>query len=174
MGVTPKSDFWRITHYGFIVDNRPFYYTNRGGEFEASVKITGHYKIRFDQIGLMLRIDEENWIKTGIEYVDGEYYFSTVATNRYSNWSVTGLTGKPESIWIKVVRMLDAVEISYSLDGKKFNMSNLIHFPPHRNVMVGMMAASPDGDGFKAVFSGFSIKYIPDQRRLKWLEENKQ
>ena len=40
----------------------------RGGEFEVKVKISGEYKVRFDQAGLMLRIDAENYIKTGIEY----------------------------------------------------------------------------------------------------------
>ena len=67
MNVTPKSDYWRKTHYGFTVDDGPFYFTTRGGEFEVLVKISGSYKTRFDQMGLMLRIDEEHWIKTGIE-----------------------------------------------------------------------------------------------------------
>jgi len=57
MFVTPKTDFWRITHYGFIVDDGPFCYETVGGEFEAKVNITGDYKSRFDQMGLMLRID---------------------------------------------------------------------------------------------------------------------
>ena len=60
MSVTPQSDYWRISHYGFTVDDAPFYYSLYGGEFEAKVKITGEYKTRFDQAGLMLRIDAEN------------------------------------------------------------------------------------------------------------------
>ena len=69
MFVTPKTDYWRITHYGFTVDDGPFYYTTRGGEFEVKVKITGEYKTHFDQMGLMLRIDEKTWVKTGVEYL---------------------------------------------------------------------------------------------------------
>ena len=68
MDVTPQSDYWRISHYGFTVDDAPFLYTLRGGEFEVKVKISGEYKVRFDQAGLMLRIDAENYIKTGIEH----------------------------------------------------------------------------------------------------------
>lgn len=49
MFVTPKSDYWRISHYGFTVDDAPFYYAEYGGEFEAKVKIKGDYKVRFDQ-----------------------------------------------------------------------------------------------------------------------------
>ena len=173
MNVTPESDFWRKTHYGFTVDDGPFYYTTRGGEFEVSVKISGSYKTRFDQMGLMLRIDEEHWIKTGIEYVDGVYNFSTVVTDVYSNWSVIELNGKPESIWIKVVRRIDAVEIFYSLDGVKYKMSNVAYLSDKKLVMVGMMAASPDGDGFDALFEDFSVKHLPDLRRQKWLINNK-
>ena len=39
MFVTPHSDYWRISHYGFTVDDAPFYYATYGGEFEAKVKI---------------------------------------------------------------------------------------------------------------------------------------
>ena len=70
MSVTPKSDYWRISHYGFTVDDAPFYYAEYGGEFEAKVKVSGDYKARFDQAGMMIRIDHENYIKAGIEYVD--------------------------------------------------------------------------------------------------------
>ena len=173
MQVTPQSDYWRKTHYGFTVDDGPFYYEVRGGEFEVSVKITGEYKIRYDQMGLMLRIDEKHWIKTGIEYVDGVYNFSTVVTNDYSSWSVVALKEKPNSIWIKAIRKIDAVEIFYSLDGENYIMSNLAYFPEYKPAMVGMMAASPDGQGFKAIFEEFKIKHLPDERRLEWLDNNK-
>ena len=112
-------------------------------------------------------------IKTGIEYVDGVYNFSTVVTDVYSNWSVVELSGKPESIWIKAVRRIDAVEIFYSLDGVNYKMSNVAYLSDKKPVMVGMMAASPDGDGFDALFEGFSIKHLPDLRRQKWLINNK-
>ena len=39
-------------------------------------------------------------------------------------------------------------------------------------VMVGVMAACPDGNGFKAKFEHFKIKHLPDQRRLEWLKNN--
>jgi regulation of enolase protein 1 (concanavalin A-like superfamily) len=174
MEVTPQSDYWRKTYYGFTVDDGPFLYTTRGGEFEVSMKISGDYKTRFDQMGLMLRIDEEHWIKTGIEYVDGVYNFSTVVTDVHSSWSVIALSGKPESIWIKAIRKIDAVEIFYSLDGTKYNMSNVAYLSDNKPVMVGMMAASPDGDGFDALFEEFSIKHLPDIRRKEWLKNNKE
>ena len=125
MDVTPQSDYWRISHYGFTVDDAPFLYTLRGGEFEVKVKISGEYKVRFDQAGLMLRIDEENYIKTGIEYVDGKYNLSAVVTHKTSDWSVITLDKPVDYIWIKAVRRLDAVEIFYSFDDEEYVMMRM-------------------------------------------------
>ncbi|MBO5075099.1 MAG: DUF1349 domain-containing protein [Bacteroidales bacterium] len=174
MDVTPQSDYWRISHYGFTVDDAPFLYTVRGGEFEVKVKISGEYKVRFDQAGLMIRIDKENYIKTGIEFVDGKYNLSTVVTHKTSDWSVIELEKPVEYVWIKAVRRLDAVEIFYSFDDKEYTMMRNCWLQDNTPVMVGMMAACPDGNGFKATFEGFRITHLPDQRRLEWLRNNQE
>jgi len=172
MNVTPQSDYWRISHYGFTVDDAPFFYTTRGGEFEVKVKISGDYKTRFDQAGLMLRIDHENYIKTGIEFVDGKYNLSAVVTHKTSDWSVIELEKPVDYIWIKAVRRLDAVEIFFSFDDKEYTMMRNCWLQDKTPVMVGMMAACPDGDGFKVEFSDFKITHLPDMRRLEWLRKN--
>ena len=172
MDVTPHSDYWRISHYGFTVDDAPFFYTTRGGEFEVKVRISGEYKTRFDQAGLMLRIDHENYIKAGIEFVDGKYNISTVVTHKTSDWSVIELNKPIDFIWIKAVRRLDAVEIFYSFDDKEYTMMRNCWLQDNTPVMVGVMAASPDGNGFKASFDNFKIKHLADQRRMEWLEKN--
>lgn len=172
MFVTPKSDYWRISHYGFTVDDAPFYYAVYGGEFEVKVKITGEYKNRFDQAGLMLRIDEQNYIKAGIEYVDGVYNLSTVVTHKTSDWSVLGLEKPVPYIWIKAVRRLDAVEIFYSFDDKTYTMMRNAWMADNTPMMVGMMGACPDGDGFRVKFEHFKVKHLPDMRRLEWLKKN--
>ena len=173
MFVTPQSDYWRVSHYGFTVDDAPFYYTTYGGEFEAKVKITGSYKARFDQMGLMLRTDKEHYIKAGVEFVDGKYNLSTVVTHNKSDWSVITLEKTPPAVWIKAVRRLDAVEIFYSFDDKNYVMMRNAPLQDNTPVMVGLMAACPDGQGFNAVFDNFKVKHLPDERRLKWLENNK-
>lgn len=170
MQVTPSSDYWRISHYGFTVDDAPFYYGNYGGEFEAKVKLTGAYKTRFDQMGLMIRIDQKNYIKTGVEFVDGKFNVSTVVTHEKSDWSVTALEKAPPFIWIKVLRILDALEIFYSLDDKNYIMTRNAPLQDNTPVMIGFMAASPDGNGFEAKFEHFKVKHLADQRRLEWLK----
>lgn len=173
MTVTPKSDYWRISHYGFTVDDAPFYYSEYGGEFEAKVKVTGNYKIRFDQAGLMIRLDHENYIKAGIEYVDGKYNLSTVVTHHTSDWSVIALDNPIESVWIKAVRRMDAIEIFYSFDDKEYILMRNAWMEANRPVRIGMMGACPDGNGFKVTFSDFSVKHLPDTVRTKWLESNR-
>ncbi len=172
MFVTPQSDYWRISHYGFTVDDAPFYYATYGGEFEVKVKITGGYKARFDQMGLMLRIDKENYIKAGIEFVDGKFNLSTVVTHQTSDWSIISLEKPIPFVWIKAVRRLDAVEVFYSFDDINYIMMRNAYLQDNTPVMVGMMAACPDGNGFEATFEHFSVRHLPDQRRLKWLKEN--
>ncbi|MDE5967866.1 MAG: DUF1349 domain-containing protein [Muribaculaceae bacterium] len=172
MDVTPKSDYWRISHYGFTVDDAPFYYAEYGGEFEAKVKITGDYKVRFDQAGMMIRLDHENYIKTGIEFVDGKYNLSTVVTHTTSDWSVIALDRPVDSIWIKAVRRLDAVEIFYSFDDKEYFMMRNAWVEANHPVRIGMFAACPDGNGFRATFSNFKVTHLPDKVRTQWLENN--
>ena len=172
MTITPKSDYWRISHYGFTVDDAPFYYAEYGGEFEAKVKVCGDYKTRFDQAGMMIRIDHANYIKTGIEFVDGKYNLSTVVTHHTSDWSVIALDKPVKELWIKAVRRLDAIEIFYSFDDKTYTMMRNAWMESNRPVKIGMMGASPDGDGFKATFSDFSVKHLPDKVRTDWLNKN--
>lgn len=172
MNVTPQSDYWRVSLYGFTVDDAPFLYTMRGGEFEVKVKVTGDYTARFDQAGLMLRIDHENYIKAGIEFVDGKYNLSTVVTHHTSDWSIIALDRPVPFVWIKAVRRLDAIEVFYSFDDVTYTLMRNAWMPDNHPIMVGVMAACPDGNGFKARFDNFSIKHLPDQRRVEWLKRN--
>lgn len=157
MTVDPGTDYWRVTHYGFIRDNGPFYYAEQTGDFEASVKITGAYKELFHQAGLMVRIDNKNWIKTGIEYVDGVQNVSAVVTRFVSDWSVVPRHDSPKSVWLKLLRKGDYVQVSYSFDGKKFDMLRLAYFPPKVKAMIGMVAAAPGKQSFNVVFEDFKV-----------------
>jgi len=157
MNVDPATDYWRVTHYGFIRDNGPFYFTEQAGNFEASVKITGAYKELFHQAGLMVRIDNKNWIKTGIEYVDGVQNVSAVVTREVSDWSVVPRHDSPKSVWLKLLRKGDYVEIKYSFDGVKYDMLRLAYFPPKVKAMIGMVAAAPGKQNFDVVFEDFKV-----------------
>ena len=172
MDVPAHCDYWRISHYGFTVDDAPFFYATYGGEFEAKVKISGDYKVRFDQACMMIRIDKENYLKAGIEYVDGKDHLSCVVTHHTSDWSVIELDRPVDYVWIKAVRRLDAIEVFYSFDDKSYTLMRNCWMQDNTPVKVGLAAACPDGDGFSAHFDSFKMRHLPDQRRLDWLKAN--
>mgnify|MGYP003527879780 FL=1 len=172
MDVPAQTDYWRIAHYGFTVDDGPFLYTTVGGEFEAKIKVSGDYKVRFDQAGMMIRRDHENYVKFGIEFVEGKFNISAVVTHNTSDWSVIELKEPIPFLWLKAVRRLDAIELYYSFDDKEYTMMRTLWMQDNCPLMVGPVAACPDGQGFKAVFSHFKVKHLPDQRRVEWLMNN--
>lgn len=153
----PNSDFWRKTHYGFIRDNGHFYHQQIQGDFTAEVKISGQYAALYDQAGLMVRLDEANWLKCGIEFVDGVQQVSAVVTRDYSDWSVVPIPHNPASLWLRVTRRGADLEVQYSLDGIQYTMLRMAYLTPHETVSVGMMCASPEGNGFSTTFKGFKV-----------------
>jgi len=156
----PKSDFWRTTHYGFVRDNGHFYFQPVLGDFLAEVKVSGGYKDRYDQAGLMMRIDEMNWLKCGIEYFDDVQHASVVVTREFSDWSVTPLPHNPSSVWFRLTRDGDTLQVFYSPDGQNYELLRLGYLPPTLSVQVGIMCASPDGEGFPVTFEGFKIRSL--------------
>lgn len=158
--VEAGTDFWRITHYGFIRDNGHFWYLEKEGNFVATVKITGQYSDLYDQAGLLIRVNEQHWIKTGIELVGGVQQVSAVVTRGFSDWSVAPLKNNPASIWLKLTRQHDYVEIRYSFDNQNFDLLRLAYFPPNVSAQIGAMAAAPEGKGFAVLFEDFTLVEI--------------
>ena len=153
-----NTDFWRKTHYGFIRDTGHFYYQPVTGNFVAEVKVSGRYQDLYDQAGLMVRVDEKNWLKCGIELVDRLQQVSAVVTRDYSDWSILPISDNPISIWLKVTRQKEAIEINYSLDGQQYDLLRMTYLPISETVDVGIMCASPQGRGFTTTFKNFKIK----------------
>ncbi len=155
--VPPGTDYWRVTHYGFIHDNGPFRYQERAGNFEAKVRISAQYNELYHQAGLMIRIDETNWIKAGIEYVNGKQNLSVVVTREFSDWSILARSDNPAFIWLRLQRFHDTVQVSYSHDGEQWSMLRLAYFPPQVPAKIGMLMAAPGKEAFAVAFDHFSI-----------------
>lgn len=158
MQVGAHTDFWRKTHDGGIRDNGHFYYQPVKGDFVAQVKVTGQYGTLYDQAGLMVRLDETQWLKCGIEYMYGVQHASVVITHDYSDWSIVPLSPNPPSIHVSVKREGSTIEVQYSLDGLAFTMIRTAYLTAADTVQVGMMAAAPQGTGFQARFEQFVLK----------------
>lgn len=156
----PQTDFWRKTHNNAIRDNGHFYFQEVQGDFEAELKFSGLYQDLYDHAGLMLRVNEENWIKTGIELFDGAQHASAVVTRDFSDWSVVRLEGQPAALWLRVSRQAETVNIYYSLNGTDFLMLRRAYLVPSESLQVGPMCAAPRGNGFSVTFEDFTVRSI--------------
>lgn len=158
-----RTDFWRHTHYGFVRDDGHLYYLEVTGDFRAEVCFRGEYQTLYDQAGLMLRLDAQNWIKAGVEYTDGLQHLSTVVTRGFSDWSVLPLHNPPEAIWLCLTRRGETVQVQYSLEGRTWHLLRLAYLPPTPIAWVGPMCCSPQRAGFVAYFSNFAVGPAPTE-----------
>lgn len=153
-----KTDFWRKTFYGYITDNGHFFHLSVSGDFVFQARINGKYSALYDQAGLMVRLDAENWMKCGTEFFDGRRHASVVFTRDFSDWSTMPDLNETAPIWWKGVRKKDSIETLCSVDGKDFTSVRQGYFPRGAKVEVGVMCAAPEGPGFDAVFDQLQLE----------------
>jgi uncharacterized protein len=147
------TDLWRATHYGFVRDTGHLLHRPVDGDFRLTATFSGAFAELYDQAGVSLRLDEHNWIKSGVEYVDGALSLSAVVTREFSDWSVAGRLDAGARVTIVADRVGDAVTIRYGIDGAEpTNLLRLAYFPPTVPVLAGVMCAAPEGSGFRVVF----------------------
>ncbi len=153
-----RTDFWRKTFYGFERDSGHAFLKPVRGDFTAAATVLGRYEALYDQAGLMLRLDAANWIKCGIEFTDGLMHFSVVVTRGVSDWSVVPLHGaSPDApLSVRLTRHDDAVRIQFRFGTDPWQMARLCPFSAE-DAEVGVMACSPEREGFEATFSDIAI-----------------
>ena len=153
----PKTDFWRKTFYGYITDNGHFFHLPSKGDFTFEARINGQYAALYDQAGLMVRFDPQNWMKCGSEFFDGKRHASVVFTRDFSDWSTMPDLSETQPVWWRAIRKKDSIETHCSLDGRNFTAIRQGYFPPTVEVQVGVMCAAPEGQGFEAVFDNLKL-----------------
>ena len=151
-----NTDFWRKTSYGFIRDSGHFFGTQIDGDFTAQVQVSAQYASLYDQAGLMVRIDAENWIKCGVEFSDGQLLLSTVLTVDKSDWAVSVAPPMPDGFWLRVTVAQGVIRVQYSTDGKLWPLLRLAAFPVAARYLAGPMCCTPERGGLEVVFSHFS------------------
>lgn len=65
----PQTDFWQRTYYGFQNNNAPALLSKIADKyFSFVVKTEFNSKQRYDQCGVIIYQDSDNWFKASIEY----------------------------------------------------------------------------------------------------------
>jgi regulation of enolase protein 1 (concanavalin A-like superfamily) len=148
----PKADFWRKTFYGYITDNGHFFHLTVKGDFIFQARVNGKYAARYDQAGLMVRLNPENWMKCGTEFLEGARHASVVFTRDFSDWSTMSDLSKDRAVARRVTRTRDALEVACSLGEKAFQVIRQGYLVPSEEAEVGILCASPEGNGFACEF----------------------
>ena len=158
----PKTDLWQRTYYHFQNDNAPVFQMETEEKyfsFIVKTDFTGSHH-RFDQCGIALYLDSENWLKASVEYENEEFQHlgSVVTNNGYSDWATTAIDAKIKTMWYRLSRREDDYCIECSEDGEHFTQMRVCHL--HQGggkIRFGIYACSPEESSFKAIFTDMKI-----------------
>ncbi|MCI8312934.1 MAG: DUF1349 domain-containing protein [Lachnospiraceae bacterium] len=158
----PCTDLWQRTYYHFQNDNAPVFQMETEEEYFSFVVKTdfreSHH--RFDQCGIVMYLDSENWLKASIEYENSTYqHLGSVVTNQgYSDWATTAIDASVKSMWYRLSRRQDDYCIECSEDGIIFHQMRICHMQKGKGkIRFGIYACSPEDSSFKAIFSKMQI-----------------
>jgi uncharacterized protein len=157
---SPKGDFFRMP--GWVADNGNFFHTLVEGNFVFEARIGGQYSTQYDQAGLMVRQDAENWLKCGTELVDGKRYGAVVLTRQWSDGSMMPDLSESAPVWWRIVRKKDSVETLCSLDGKSFTSVREAfgYFTSVPKLEIGLYCVAPVGQGVQAIFDSVKLSAV--------------
>lgn len=166
----PGTDFWQSTFYGFQYNNAHALVLNRSDNFTFSVSIECAYRTAFDQAGIIIWIDENNWIKASLEYENENFSrLGAVVTNAgYSDWSTRDspaltrfefrisrrgpdfmIEARTDSSW-EQLRITHLSALGETTKQMGITPSNELLTGP--SVEVGIYACSPGNSQFEAKF----------------------
>ena len=164
----PRTDLWQRTYYHFRNDNAPLLQMETEEKFFSFVvKAEFDSKVRFDQAGIVVYLDSENWIKASAEYENEKIArLGSVVTNHgYSDWASTDIDSSIKTMWFRLSRREDDFCIECSEDGKIFKQMRICHmFEAKDRISFGIFACSPEESSFKARFSEMELtdcKWLP-------------
>lgn len=158
----PHTDLWQRTYYHFRNDSAPVLQMTTDEPFFSFVVKTefadSHH--RFDQCGVVVYLDSENWLKGSIEYENQEFqHLGSVVTNHgWSDWATTQIPAGVKSMWYRLSRREDDFCIECSQDGRVFRQMRVCHLHEGKgSVSFGIYACSPEDSSFTAVFSQMEL-----------------
>ena len=126
----PHTDLWQRTYYHFRNDNAPVLQLETSEKyFSFVVKTEFESKHRFDQCGVVVYLDSDNWLKASIEYENDKFQHlgSVVTINGYSDWATMEIDSNIKSMWYRLRRREDDYCIECSEDGITFKHMSICH-----------------------------------------------
>ena len=158
----PHTDLWQRTYYHFRNDNAPVLQIETDEKYFSFVVRTdfsdSHH--RFDQCGIVMYLDSDNWLKASVEYENEKFqHLGSVVTNHgFSDWATTAVSSDVRVMWYRFSRREDDFCIECSYDGKDFTQMRVCHMWEGKGkIRFGVYACSPEDSSFKAVFTDMKL-----------------
>lgn len=158
----PGTDLWQRTYYHFRNDNAPVLQMETNEKYFSFVVKTdftdSHH--RFDQCGIVMYLDSENWLKGSVEYENEEFqHLGSVVTNHgYSDWATTAISADIKTMWYRFSRREDDYCVECSQDGEHFTQMRVCHmWEGKETIRFGIYACSPEDSSFRAVFTDMRL-----------------
>ena len=152
----PGTDLWQRTYYGFRNDNAPVLQLETEEKyFSFVVKTEFESHHRYDQCGVVMYLDSENWLKASVEYENEVFQrLGSVVTNHgYSDWATTDIPGSVKAVWYRFSRRGSDYCIESSFDGVEFHQMRICHMAEGGGtIRFGIYACSPEDSSFRATF----------------------
>ena len=169
----PHTDLWQRTYYHFQNDNAPVFQMQTDELYFSFVVKTdfSESKQRFDQCGIAVYLDSENWLKASVEYENAEFqHLGSVVTNHgYSDWATMEIPATCQSVWYRLSRRGQDFRIEYSWDGKRFHQMRICHLhKAQQTIQFSIYACSPEQSSFTAVFTDMALQ------ECQWLAHDGQ
>ena len=163
IGVTamPQTDFWQSKNHGYSKDNGHFFFARREDDFSFAAKWSLSEITPYNQCGVMLRVDANNWIKAAIIYDSPQRPMigTSVTQNGYSDWAAQDIPQGITDIWFKIKRAQGDYMVYYSLDGEKYKQMRLTHLLNDLpEIKVGAYICTPANKAFSAALSQIELK----------------
>jgi len=147
-----------------------------GENFTFTVRVAFDYQGQFDQCGVIIYLDSENWFKASVEFETPTLSrLGSVVTNLgYSDWATTDIP-TPTALWYRLSRRGPDFLIESSPDGQAFRQMRVFHLhrlgettlemghqdppaAPTQSVPFGLYACSPRKSTFTAIFTDFTLE----------------
>ena len=158
----PHTDLWQRTYYHFRNDNAPLLQAETEEKFFSFVVKTDFSRShhRFDQCGIVLYLDGENWLKASVEYENEQFqHLGSVVTNHgYSDWATTAIPADVKTMWYRLSRREDDYCVECSYDGEHFSQMRVCHlWEGAGKIRFGIYACSPEDSSFTARFTDLAV-----------------
>ncbi|GAA4895895.1 hypothetical protein LX16_1451 [Stackebrandtia albiflava] len=153
-----RTDFWRVTGYGFTHHNGHALLTPLPEGTAVEVDFDADFSELYDQAGAMVYTDEFTWLKAGIEYTDDAPHLGAVVTRGMSDWSMAPVPEwRGHRITVRVSRRSDAVTVRARRAGESWRMVRLAPLDPTAPAAAGPFCCSPLRAGLQVRFTGFRL-----------------